>query len=63
MLAGFSRSVVIRMKVPFNKSNVITLDVKFACQFGLIDVTLHLRPPFGSPLQSFHYAFRHDYDW
>jgi len=45
MLAVFSESVVLRMKVPFNKSEVIALYVQFACQFSLIDVTLHLRLP------------------
>jgi len=33
------------MKVPLNKSEVIASSVSFVCQFGLIDVTLHLRSP------------------
>jgi len=45
MLAVFSKSVALRLKVPFNKSEVIALQVQFACQFDLIDVTLHLRSP------------------
>jgi len=32
------------------KSEVFGLQVQFACQFGLIDVTLHMRSPLGSPL-------------
>jgi len=43
MLAVFSKSVVLRTKVPFNKSEVIAWKVQFACKFGLIDVTLPLR--------------------
>jgi len=34
------------------------LHVQFARQLGLIDVTLHLRSPLGSPLQSFLYNFQ-----
>jgi len=49
MLAVFSKLVVL----PFFKSEVIALEVQFGCEFGLIDVTLHLRSPLGSSLQSF----------
>ena len=42
------RSVVLQTKVPFNKSDVIALQVELPCQFGLIDVTLHLRSTRGS---------------
>ena len=41
------------MKMPFNKSEVIALQVQYAYQFRLNDVILHLRSPHGSPLQSF----------
>jgi len=53
MLEVFSKSVILRTKVPFNKSEVIALYIQLACQFDLIEVTLHLRSPLGSPLQSF----------
>jgi len=43
VLIHFSKSVVLRTKVFFNKSEVIVLEVQFACQFSLIDVTLHWR--------------------
>jgi len=42
-IAVFSKSVVLRTKVPFNESEVIALEVQFACEFGLIDLTLPLR--------------------
>jgi len=45
MLAVFSKSLVLRTKVSFNKSKVIALWVLFARQFCLTDVTLHLRSP------------------
>ena len=61
MLVVFSESVVLRTKVPFNKNEVIALYVQFASQFGLIDVTLHLRSPLVSPLQSFLCNFRPHY--
>ena len=59
MLAVFSKSVALRTKVPFNKSEVIALQVEFACHFGLSDVTMHLRSSLGSPL----YNFRLNYEW
>jgi len=59
MLAVFSKSDALRTKVPFNKNEVIALQVQFACQFGLIDVTMYLRSPLGSPL----YSFRLNYEW
>jgi len=43
MLPAFSNSLVLRTKVPFNKSEVIALEVQITDQFGLIDVNLHLR--------------------
>ena len=43
MSAAFFKSVALRTKVPFHKSEVITLQVQFAGQFGAIDVTLCLR--------------------
>jgi len=43
ILAVFSKSVVLRTKVLFKKSEVIALQVQFSCQFVLNDVTLHLR--------------------
>jgi len=46
----FMFSGALRTKVPFTKSVVITLQVQFACQFGLIDATLHLHSSLGSPL-------------
>ena len=39
MLAVFS---CLGTKMLFNKSEVIALQVRFACKFGLIDVTLSL---------------------
>jgi len=45
MLTVFSKSVLLRTKGSFNKSEAIALQVQFALQFGLIDVTLHLRSP------------------
>jgi len=45
MLTVFSKSVVLRTKVSFNKSEVIALYVQFACQFSLIDVTSHFSSP------------------
>jgi len=45
ILTVFSTSFILRPKVSFNKREVIALQVNFACQFGLIDVTLHLRSP------------------
>jgi len=63
MLAVFSKSVVLRTKVPFNTNEVIALYVQFVCQFGLINVSLHLHSPFGYPLQSFLYNFRLEYGW
>ena len=59
MLAIFSKSVALRTKVPFNKSEVIALQVQFAWQFGLIDGTLHLHSPLGSPC----YKFRLNCEW
>jgi len=57
MLAVFSKSIVLRTKVPFNKSEVIAVQVQFDCQFGLIDATLQLRSPLRSSLQSFYLHF------
>jgi len=62
MLRVFSKSVLLRTNVSLNKGEVIALQVQFACQFGLIDEALHLRPP-AAPLQSFLYNFWLDYEW
>ena len=61
-LTVFSK-LLLFAKVPFNTSEVNALYVHFACQFGSIGVTLHLSSRLGSPLQSFLYNFRLDYDW
>jgi len=45
MLKVFSKPVVFQTKVSFNKSEVIALQVQFTCQFGSVDITLHLHFP------------------
>jgi len=45
ILTIFSKLAVLRPEVSFNKSEAIALQVQFACQFGLDDVTFHLRSP------------------
>ena len=47
ILVVFSKAVVFRKKKP-----LIALQVQFACQFGLIDIILHLhlRSPLGFSL-------------
>jgi len=42
VLVVFSKSVVLRTKVPFNRSEVIPLYFQVACQIRSIRVTLHL---------------------
>jgi len=53
--------LVLRTKMPFNKCEVYCI-VNSIRMFGLIDVTLHFHSPMGSPLQSFIYNFRLDYE-
>jgi len=43
MLTVFSKLAMLRTKAPFKTSEVTALQVQFACNFGLIDVTLRLR--------------------
>jgi len=49
------------MKVLFNMSEVIALQSQFACQFDLVDVTLHLHSPLHCRV-SFN-NFRLEYEW
>ena len=38
-LVVFTKSIALRTKLPFNKTEAIALQVQFACHLGLIDVT------------------------
>jgi len=39
------------------QQGLAAMQVQFACQFDLTDITLHLHSPLRSPLQSFFYNF------
>jgi len=69
MLAVFSKSIVLRTKVPFNKSEVIAVQVQFDCQFGSVrfdwrNFAVALAPQiFIAELLFTFYNFQLDYEW
>ena len=54
-MPSVATDLVRRTKVRFNKNGVYCIITSIHL-FGWIDVTTHLSPPLGSPLQSFLYS-------